>query len=282
MLDNNATLANAGVEYVIFKSYADREKAKGQDLISILEHIQGKLNDLPDGRGIVLVPPPIQGIGQAGGFQMEVEMLGGSFNYTKLDELTQQIVKSGQRRSPSAAGADDLPSECAACRRHRGSRPSGDAQSLGRRRILDAVGLSRLDLHQPVQQIRPVVPGLCAGRIRNFACSPKDILNLYVRNSDQQMVPISSVAYLGHEVAPPLITLYNLFPSATVVGAPAKGFSSGQSLAAMEQIAKATLPKRCRDEWSGMSYQEKLVGNQLDLYFRPLDPACLSRPRRTI
>ena len=94
VLDNNATLANAGVEYVIFKSYADREKAKGQDLISILEHIQGKLNDLPDGRGIVLVPPPIQGIGQAGGFQMEVEMLGGSFNYTKLDELTQQIVKS--------------------------------------------------------------------------------------------------------------------------------------------------------------------------------------------
>ena len=42
----------------------------------------------------MLVPPPIQGIGQAGGFQMEVEMLGGSFNYTKLDELTQQIVKS--------------------------------------------------------------------------------------------------------------------------------------------------------------------------------------------
>ena len=79
---------------MIFKSYADREKAKGEDLISILEHIQGKLDDLPDGRGIVLVPPPIQGIGQAGGFQMEVEMLGGSFNYTKLDELTQQIVKS--------------------------------------------------------------------------------------------------------------------------------------------------------------------------------------------
>ena len=94
VLDNNASLANAGVEYVIFKSFADRLKAKNQDLRSILENIQGKLNDLPDGRGIVLVPPPIQGIGQAGGFQMEVEMLGGSFNYTKLDELTQQIVKS--------------------------------------------------------------------------------------------------------------------------------------------------------------------------------------------
>ena len=167
MLDNNATLANAGVEYVIFKSYADREKAKGEDLISILEHIQGKLNDLPDGRGIVLVPPPIQGIGQAGGFQMEVEMLGGSFNYTKLDELTQQIVKSANADPrlqrvlttfhPSAP--------------HVGVTVDRDRaetlKRLGRRRLLDAVDLSRLDLHQPVQQIRPVVPGLCAGGFRN-------------------------------------------------------------------------------------------------------------------
>ena len=94
VLDYNASLSSAGVEYVIFNSFADRLKAKNQDLRSILESIQGKLNNLPDGKGFVLVPPPIQGIGQAGGFQMEVEMLGGSFNYTKLDELTRQILKS--------------------------------------------------------------------------------------------------------------------------------------------------------------------------------------------
>ena len=94
VLDYNASLSSAGVEYVIFDSFADRLKAKNQDLRSILESIQGKLNNLPDGKGFVLVPPPIQGIGQAGGFQMEVEMLGGSFNYTKLDEVTRQILKS--------------------------------------------------------------------------------------------------------------------------------------------------------------------------------------------
>ena len=91
------------------------------------------------------------------------------------------------------------------------------------------------------------------------------------------MVPISSVAYLGHEVAPPLITLYNLYPSATVVGAPARGFSSGQSMAAMEQIAKTNAAEAMSAiEWSGMSYQEKLVGNQLYLCFRSVDPARLS------
>jgi HAE1 family hydrophobic/amphiphilic exporter-1 len=81
------------------------------------------------------------------------------------------------------------------------------------------------------------------------------------------MVPISSVAYLSHEVAPPLITLYNLFPAATVVGSPARGFSSGQSMDAMERIAKATLPNDVAFEWSGMSYQEKLAGNQLVYIF---------------
>ena len=81
------------------------------------------------------------------------------------------------------------------------------------------------------------------------------------------MVPISSVAFLGHQVAPPLITLYNLYPAATVVGATAQGFSSGQTMEAMAKIAKTTLPNDVSYEWSGMSYQEKLVGNQLVYIF---------------
>jgi len=266
VLDNNATLANAGVEYVIFKSYADREKAKGQDLISILEHIQGKLNDLPDGRGIVLVPPPIQGIGQAGGFQMEVEMLGGSFNYTKLDELTQQIVKSANADPhlqrvlttfhPSAP--------------HVGVTVDRDRAETLKLSVGDVfstlsayLGSTYINQFNKFGQSFQVY----AQADSQFRLKPEDILNLYVRNADQEMVPISSVAYLNHEVAPPLITLYNLFPAATVVGAPAKGFSSGQSLAAMESIAKTTLPSDVTTEWSGMSFQEKLVGNQLVYIF---------------
>jgi HAE1 family hydrophobic/amphiphilic exporter-1 len=266
VLDNNATLANAGVEYVIFKSYAEREKAKGQDLISILEHIQGKLNDLPDGRGIVLVPPPIQGIGQAGGFQMEVEMLGGSFNYTKLDELTQQIVKSANA-DPSLQRVLTTFHPSAP---HVGVSVDRDRTETLKLSVGDVfstlstyLGSTYINQFNKFGQSFQVYAQADA----QFRLKPEDILNLYVRNADQEMVPISSVAYLNHEVAPPLITLYNLFPAATVVGAPAKGFSSGQSLAAMESIAKTTLPKDVTTEWSGMSFQEKLVGNQLVYIF---------------
>ena len=68
-------------------------------------------------------------------------------------------------------------------------------------------------------------------------------------------------------LAPPLITLYNLFPSATIVGAPARGYSSGQSLTAMENIANKTLPPGMSYQWTAMSYQEKLTGNQLYYLF---------------
>ena len=88
VLDNSATLANAGVSYVIFDEWSKREKAKGQDLISLVTGLQTKIKSISDGRAFMLVPPPIQGIGNAGGFQMQTELLGGSFNYTKLNELT--------------------------------------------------------------------------------------------------------------------------------------------------------------------------------------------------
>src|SRR5439155_26082582 len=73
-----------------------------------------------------------------------------------------------------------------------------------------------------------------------FRLKPDDLLNLYVRSQDNQMVPIGSVAHLGSEVAPSVITLYNLYPSSTIIGAPASGGSSGQGLQALEAIAKAT------------------------------------------
>ena len=266
VLDYNASLSNAGVEYVIFDSFADRLKAKNQDLRSILESIQGKLNNLPDGKGFVLVPPPIQGIGQAGGFQMEVELLGGSFNYTKLDELTRQILKSAAANPTVQRSLTTFqlsaPQVAVTVDRDRAQTLKvsvGDVFST----LSAYLGSTYINQFNKFGQSYQVY----AQADSQYRLNPADILNLYVRNRDQEMVPISSVAFLGHQVAPPLITLYNLYPAATVVGATAQGFSSGQTMDAMAQIAKQTLPQDVSYEWSGMSYQEKLVGNQLVYIF---------------
>jgi HAE1 family hydrophobic/amphiphilic exporter-1 len=100
-----------------------------------------------------------------------------------------------------------------------------------------------------------------------FRQQPDDLLDLNVRSQDGQMVPIGAIAHLGPVVAPALITAYNMYPSATIVGGPARGFSSGQSMAAMERIAKQVLPGDVSYEWSAMSYQEKITGNQLYTLF---------------
>jgi HAE1 family hydrophobic/amphiphilic exporter-1 len=77
------------------------------------------------------------------------------------------------------------------------------------------------------------------------------------------MVPIGALAQIRPARGAALISLYNLYPSASVIGTPAPGFSSGQSLELMEQLAKQALPPGTNYEWTTMSYQETIVGNQL-------------------
>ena len=91
----------------------------------------------------------------------------------------------------------------------------------------------------------------------------RDIANMQVRNQNGDMIPIGTVAKITPAVGPSLISLYNLYPSATVIGLPAQGYSSGQSLSLMEQIAHNTLPPGTGYEWTAMSYQEKAVSNQI-------------------
>jgi HAE1 family hydrophobic/amphiphilic exporter-1 len=95
----------------------------------------------------------------------------------------------------------------------------------------------------------------------------RQIENLMVRNQNGDMIPLGTVATVKPSVGPSLISLYNLYPSATVVGLPAQGYSSGQSLKLMEEIAGKTLPPGAGYEWTAMSYQEKAVSNQIYLTF---------------
>ena len=99
VLDNSATLANAGVAYVILKDWSVRKPGSGADLRSVYANLQGALDKLQDGVALVLIPPPIQGIGNASGFTMQVELRDGTFDYTKLQTITQTIVRDGNTQT---------------------------------------------------------------------------------------------------------------------------------------------------------------------------------------
>ena len=262
VLDNSATLANAGVNYVIFDDWSKRGKAKGQDLKSLLLRLQSKIESIPDGRAFVLVPPPIQGIGNAGGFQMQVQLLGGSFNYTKLNEVTDSVIQTAKAKPEIERILTTF---------------RADSPHVGL--TVDRVQAEtlRVSVGDVFDALTSYVGSTYVNQFNKFGLSlqvyvqadskyrlqPDDLLNMYVRGQEGNMVPIGTLARLGPLTAPPLISLYNLYPSATVIGEPAKGFSSGQAMATMEAIAAKTLPSDVGYEWSMMSYQEKVTGNLL-------------------
>jgi HAE1 family hydrophobic/amphiphilic exporter-1 len=81
------------------------------------------------------------------------------------------------------------------------------------------------------------------------------------------MVPLGTVLTITPIVGPSLISLYNLYPSASIVGVPAKGFSSGDTMQLMDDIAAKTLPPGVGSSWTALSFQEKLVGGQIYYVF---------------
>ncbi len=100
-----------------------------------------------------------------------------------------------------------------------------------------------------------------------YRAHPEDLLNLYVKSAENKMVPIGALAQIKPAHGAAIISLYNLYPSAAIVGTPAPGFSSGESLSLMDQIGAAALPPGTTYEWTAMSYQETIVGNQIVFVF---------------
>ncbi|MBR1124691.1 multidrug efflux RND transporter permease subunit [Bradyrhizobium lablabi] len=264
VLDGNSSLANAGVAYIVLKEWSAR--GAGQDLLSLYKGLNEKLSAISEARVLVIPPPPIQGIGNAAGFAMQVELRDGSSDYNKLQAVTNALVANAQSQSALQRVSSTF----------RSTVPQFDIE-------IDRVKTQTL--HVTTDQIFQTLSAFMGGAYVNqfnkfgrtfqvyaqadsqFRVTTRDIANLMVRNSNGDMIPIGTVAKITPAVGPPLISLYNLYPSSTVIGLPATGYSSGQSMQLMEQIADRTLPRGTGYEWTAMSYQEKVVGGQIYFAF---------------
>ncbi len=265
-LDNFATVPSNGTAFVILKDWSVRDKAKDQGLRTIYETLQNAVLNLPDGLGLVLIPPPIQGIGNSSGFNMMVELRDGSSDFTELQRITQAMVANASSQSEL---------------QHVGSSFRAGVPQL--QVIVDRTKAETL--HVAVGDIFNTLGGYIGSSYVNqfnkfgrtfqvyvqaeskYRLNARDLGNLYVRSSDGNMVPLGALVQIKPVIGPALVTLYNLYPAATIVGLPAPGFSSGQSMNLMQQIAARTLPPGTGFSWTAMSYQEQLVGNQIYYVF---------------
>jgi HAE1 family hydrophobic/amphiphilic exporter-1 len=263
-LDNNSSLANAGVAYIILKDWSLR--GKGEDLASLYATLNASLSDMADGRVLVLPPPPIQGIGNAAGFTMQVELRDGSFDLAKLQGSANAMVKTAETQSGiqrvSATFRANVPQYTVNIDREKvqnlGLTTDAVFQTLAG--YLGSSYVSQFNKFGRVFQI--YVQG-----DSQFRRSPEDIGSLTVRNQNGDMIPLGTLLTVTPSIGPSLISLYNLYPSASIIGVQASDFSSGQAIKLMEEIAADTLPSGTGFEWTALSFQEKLVTDQIYLVF---------------
>jgi hydrophobic/amphiphilic exporter-1 (mainly G- bacteria), HAE1 family len=263
-LDNSSSLANAGVAYIILKDWDSR--GPGEDLRSLVYGLNDKVAAIMEARTLILPPPPIQGIGNAAGFAMQVELRDGNSDYNKLQAITGAMVSSAasqsalQRvQSPFRATVPQFNVEIDRIKTQTLQVTTDQVFST----LASYLGSSYVNQFDKFGHVFQVY----AQADPKYRLTLRDIANMTVRNQSGAMIPLGTIANITPTIGPSLISLYNLYPSATIVGLPAQGYSSGQSLSLMEQIAAQTLPPGSGYEWTGMSYQEKAVSGQIYYVF---------------
>jgi hydrophobic/amphiphilic exporter-1 (mainly G- bacteria), HAE1 family len=266
IFDNLASLANAGVGFVILKDWDVRLKGAGQDVRTIAQRLNGALQSIPEAFTFAVPPPPIQGIGNVGGFTMQAEIKNGDFDYSLLQSLTNTVVSDANAQSALQrvvttyrAGAPQLTVTVDRVKAETLGITVGQVFAV----LSGYVGSNYVAQFNKFGHVFQIYTQAEA----KFRASADDIRTLKVRAGDGTMTQIGTVIDVEEVQGPPLISLYNLYPSSTIIGGAAPGFSSGQALGLMEQIGVQALPKGTGYEWTAMSYQEKEVGAQIYFVF---------------
>jgi hydrophobic/amphiphilic exporter-1 (mainly G- bacteria), HAE1 family len=263
-LDNSSTLANSGVAYIVLKDWSKR--GPGEDLLSLLNTFNRELAAVREARIVVFPPPPIQGIGNAGGFIMQVELRDGSFDLAKLQTTTNTLVREAQTQtglqrvtSTFRSTAPQLKVEVDRAKAETLQVSIDDVFST----LAAYVGSSYVDQFNKFGRVFQVYVQADS----KFRLRPEDIELLGVRNKQGSIIPLGTMVKITPTVGTSLLSLYNLYPSSTVIGLPATGFSTGEAMGLMEQLAVKALPAGTSYQWTAMSYQENLVGHQIYYIF---------------
>src|SRR5579859_2225662 len=248
--------ANQGLIFVPLKPYSQR-KGDAHTASAILHRIAPRMFSVSGAIVFPTLPPPIQGLGQFGGFQFVVQDQAAH----KLDEL----ASTAQNLMMQASQNKELT-------RLFTSFTANDPQYL--------VTIDRekaKSLHVPLSQITDTL-GVYMGSAyvndfdfnnrsyrvyvqadKQFRAKAQDMKQFYVRSDSGAMVPLDNLISIEQTTTPQVISHYNLFRSAEVDGSPAPGYSSGQAIAAMENLAKQ-MPQGFSYSWTGLSLEELAAG----------------------
>ncbi len=253
-----ANESNFSSTFVTYQDWSKRGSALSQN--AILGYINSHLASIQDAQAFIVIPPPIRGLGQTGGFQMEVEDRG-NLGMQQLQEATNNLMQAASAQPGMEHLVTTFNTSNPELYLHI-DRTKAEALHVPLASVFNTLqsylGSSFVNLFNKFNQVYQVY--IQAGS--KYRLNPADIGNLYVRNSMGGMVPLSTLLTVSHTLGSEVVTRYNLYPAAAIFGSASPGYSSGQALAKMESLAARTLPPGIDYDWTSTSYQEKQVGNQ--------------------
>ena len=253
-----ANVATVNTTFVVYKDWSERGSALNQE--RIVSGLNRDLSTIKEAIAFVVIPPSIRGLGQAGGFQMMVEDRKGN-DLESLQNVANQLIEAGnsQHDLGGLATTFDARSPQLYLDIDRTKAQSFQVPLTNVFGTLQAyLGSSFVNLFNKFNQIYQVY----IQANDRYRAKPEDIKNLYTRNIKGEMVPLGSLLEVKRTQGSELITRYNLYPAAAIFGQAAPGFSSGQALHTMEQLAESVLPRGVGYDWTAASYQEKQIGYQ--------------------
>ena len=252
---------------MIFANLRPIEQRKGDQHSAqgILNQVRGPLMSIPDALVIPLAPPAIEGLGNFGGFQFQLEQTGSASLEDMQNVLNSFLMKARQRKELtglfSTFSARD-PQFLVNVDREK-------AKSLG---VPFTEISNALQVFMGSEYVNDFDFNNRSYRVyvqadQQFRREPRNLREFYVRSDSGMMVPLDNLVTVKETTTSQIIEHYNIFRTTAINGAAAPGYSSGQAIAAMQDVAKQTLPRGYSYEWTGLTLEEIESGGQTVLLF---------------
>lgn len=246
------------IGYIKMYPYAERTGIKS--IYRFIDTIRHDLSEIKDASISVYMRPTVTGFGDQAGLHFALEdRLGGSFQTFGLvaDSFLQVLNQRPEILAASTTFQPNFPQYELSVDQEKARVMGVDIKDMldNIRQYYSRVRVSEFNLFD--RQNRVYVQAA-----PQFSATPKSFNAVFVRNNDGEMVPVNTLVKLTKTFGPEIVTRYNLYNSIEVSALPAKGYSTGQAMKAVEEVAAKELPGNYQYEWTGMSLEEKKAGGQ--------------------
>ncbi|RKE75646.1 efflux RND transporter permease subunit [Chryseobacterium sp. AG363] len=256
------TGSNSGTCLINLKSWEERKESAAE----IIKKLEEKAKNIPGANIEFFQPPSVPGYGAAGGFELRLLDKAGSGDYHKMEQVSNDFVKELKKR-PELGSAFTFYSASFPQYMLKIDNDLAEQKGVTIEKAMDNLSTLIGSNYETsfIRFDRPYKVIVQAGP--QYRALPTDLLKLYVKNDKDQMVPYSDFMRLEKVYGLSEITRHNMYNSAEVSGTPAPGYSSGQAIKAIQEVADKTLPRGFGIDWAGISKDEVSRGNEAVFIF---------------